>query len=87
MSVVAAPAATVLAVSVEVAPETLVASILAGLVALSSSLVRSGSKTAILTAGLGSMESMALEVARVSPITGLLRLSRGKGRTWSSVCG
>jgi hypothetical protein len=90
VSVVAAPAATLLllAIAIEVASEALVASVLAGLVTLSSCLVSAGtSKTAILATGLSTVESVALEVAGVPSVAGLLRLRRREGRSRGSVCG
>lgn len=90
MSVVAAPTATLLllAVAIKVAPEALVASVLAALVPLSSCLMSaSSSKTAILATGLSTVESMTLEVARISCVASLLRLRRRESRSRGSVCG
>jgi hypothetical protein len=91
MSVVASPAAALLLLAIAVkviTSEALVTSILAGLVAaLPSCLVCAGSsETTILTAGLSTVKSMALEMARVSRVASLLRLRRGEGRSRGSVC-
>lgn len=93
MAVVAAPAAALLllllAVTIKViTSESLVASVLAGLVAtLPSCLMSAGSsETTILTAGLSTVKSMALEMTRVSCVASLLRLRRGEGRSRGSVC-
>jgi hypothetical protein len=88
MSVVSAPAAALLVVTIEVASESLVASILAALVSLPSSLVACrSSKTTILTTGLGAVKPMALEMARISSVTGLLGLRRRKDCSRGRICG
>lgn len=80
MTIVAAPATALLAVPIVVASESLVASILAALVALPSCLVASSSsKATILATGLATMKPMALNMSRVSCVASLLGLRGREG--------
>jgi len=75
VSVVTAPAATLLAVAIVVASESLVASVLAVLVTLPSGLVARGTpKGAILASSLAAVKSMALllNMCRIASISNWL---------------
>lgn len=72
-SVIAAPTAALLVVAIVVASETLIASVLAALVALASWLMTSCSTETTIRASLGVME-LLLEVSWVAAVSTLLRL-------------
>ena len=83
-SVVATPAAALLlVVAIIVATEGLVTSVLATLMTLASCLVAASSTETAVRASLSVVE-LLLKVSWVA-VSALLRLGRGKGRSWSGV--